>query len=149
MSYQSTLGFAPIVRCNTPWITPKGKQLYVSMVNLKLREYEPDASPVELNPYLESILVKSVVPNDSSTLESPSDSVKDAVKYAAIALANQFRMDRRLETMRNSSCASALQPRGVDDTDRRLDLSGREPINSGGVYAKYMANQTRLKMRFQ
>ena len=119
------------------------------MVNAKLQEYEPACPPVLLNEYLESILVKSVVPNDRSTLEAPSELVTDAVKYAAIVIVNQLRMDRRLDAMRNMSGADALQPRGVDGVDRDTNLLGREPVNSSGMYAKYMASQNRLQMRFQ
>lgn len=155
-SYPTTLGFSPLVQVHSVWHTPRGYELFLSLIQesvnhvLSTEGSLPHIEPSEELTRIYQGGVRALTPSENeSRLHDPPQAIRQAIQYATTMLVTRVRMHRRLANMK-LQCASGrtLQPRGRNAATRG-ELYHKETANYDGAFAGFLSNQNALRKRFE
>ena len=147
MSYPTTLGFAPVVSCESEWTTAKGKAELLRLVRDALlrvaRRVDCEAPAVSLawDAELERTLQRTYIPPGAPLRPTPPE-VAQLAERMALTYVMRNRMHDRLDAMRRRTSV-ALTPHGEADDADATELRRALPPNS--AYLKFRQQQERLR----
>lgn len=147
MSYPSSIGLPPIVEFVSAWDTMAGKVRFVELVQERLNQClvdEPPSPTVEFSDVRKMLSSATAMPDSCERgIDSPSNSIIDAVNFACVTICGSVRMKRKLEALRAAGPQNALDPRArLDGRSGEMDgATARLAHNT--CYATFRQSQTR------